>query len=652
MLEIYFDGVLLHEDNYLSLTQKGTMFDKEFKLGTTLAREFELTIPKSKFNPSTSEVLIKYMSNDYAHLVIDEYSYNESSGIPTVDITLIDKMVLSNVNYDASGIVPTTALGVLQDICTKIGVELGSTEFTNSDVVVDYYDSTVQARTYIGYIAELAGGFARIENDGKLYIRTYSNANVSNTIVPELCEQIIIGEKHKVERVVFDNGLLVMKSSDDESLETLYLDSENVYINTETEFNNLCANIVGFEYYNLETGRTYILPSSTVGDVLKFTYDNVDYYTISQYEKLDFYGNWQGGYSLHIENSKQQETKVSGIDTQVKSLKVSLNRTENQLSIVVTDITTQKDVNSELLGKINANASKIEQTSGNITLSVQQITGDLDKKINDLDGDLDAINKDLLSKLEKAESQIEQLADRITSSVKSTGGNNLLRNSVGLGGLDFWDVTGNVVPTQDNYTEQNTISGSKFVMNGASSLTQYYITQLGTSYGIGFKLRHIVNGTPNAVYVRIHTTETDYHDVLVDAEQTNEYTMFTEFNTFTYTSKGNNPYLKIINDGDDTVEISDLIISTGDNHSWSGYMDEVYGKEHRLDKYGLELTDLASGNSTTVTNTTVEIVNSGEVVAELSKTQVKSDAGNFENKLQIRTLQIVALDDYNVVEYV
>ena len=73
--------------------------------------------------------------------------------------------------YDGSSLTyPATMLQVLQDICTKIGVELGSTSFLNDDKQISVYDNTVTARTYISYIAEQAEGFAVIGRDGKLYI--------------------------------------------------------------------------------------------------------------------------------------------------------------------------------------------------------------------------------------------------------------------------------------------------------------------------------------------------------------------------------------------------------------------------------------------------------------------------------------------------
>lgn len=793
MLEIYFDGVLLDQNKYLSLTQKGKMFDKEFKLGTVTSREFKLTIPKADFNPNTKKVLIKYMSNDYAHLIIDSYEYSEG-GIPTVDLTLVDKMVLADFGYDASPLVPTTTLAILQDICNKMGVVLGTTDFLNNDILVDFYDNTVTARQYISYIAEIAGGFARIENDGKLYIRNFSNENTNGIIIPELCEQILIGKKHRIERVVYDNGLeklekviqtsnlfnasiiyreditvkengriielpiategngytntyitleefcpelkvgdtmvldfdtnsqynnfmylngasvyldknvpvvvteemlgstfifyanranegeteqvtisnfrinkntikpfepygniekTIIGDTDETShYETIYLSPDNVYIVDEIMFKNIADKILGFEYWNIDTGKTYVLPSNMAGDVLKLTYENQDYYTIEQFEELNFLGSWQGKYKLEIDSGLQQETKVKGINTQVKAIKVTLNRNDNTLQIVLSDISAQKDTNQDLINKIQANQTAIEQTAKSISLSVEEITGQLNSNIENLGDDLKQITDGLQEQIITQQALIQVLKDSITSTIKQTGGNNLLRNSVGLAGLDFWTSTGTVTDSQDSYTEQNTVSGSKFVLNGDSTLRQTFNTQVGNTYGVSFKLRHIANGTANPVYVRIHRTEMDYDEVLLAEEQTTAYENFQEFSTYTYVSTTAQPFIELICTGDDVLEISDLIVSIGENQSWSGYFDEVYGKEHRLDKYGLVLTDLASGNQSKVTNNTVQLTDNNEIVAELSKLQVKSDTGMFTNKIQLRNLQMVALDNSNIVEYV
>ena len=649
MLEIYFDGVLLDPLNYMELTQKWVMFDKEFKLGMTPSREFNLTIPKSVFNENTEEILIKYMSNDYAYLIIDKFTYDENGSIPKVKLTLVDKMMKANFNYDASGLVPCTVKDILLDICSKMGVELGTTTFDNEDVYVDYYDNTLLGRDYISYISELAGGFARIENDGKLYIRYFNNSD-AKSIMSDLCEKIIVGQKHKVERVVFDNGLVKFETSQDETLETLYLNPVNLYINNEDEFNKVVSHILNFEYYNLDTGSTYIMPNTLCGDVLKLEYDNVIYYTIQNTPTLKFLGVWQGSYVLNLESTNQSETKVSGLNTQVKTIRIKQNRDENILSIAVEDIRTQKEtINNDLYNKISANTTLIQQTANEITQRVTEVQGELQGNIDGVSNDLTDATNTLNGLIQENTSLIQQLATSIISTIRTTGGNNLIRNSVGYSETDFWEVSGTGVVTT-NQDDSMSLSGSEFVLTGDVVLSQSYNTPVGVSYSVSGKIKHKANGTADTIKIEIVGQGGNVIEVL----NTNE--VFEEWHDFAleepYIATIQSPILRITCSANDILEITDLIIALGENQSWSGYFDEVYGKEHKLDRNGLRLSNLASNNASKTTSTGIEILQNEQIVAEVSKNRLLSDNCEVHNKSTIGTLQTVVLDEYNIIEYV
>lgn len=112
------------------------------------------------------------------------------------------------------------------------------------------------------------------------------------------------------------------------------------------------------------------------------------------------------------------------------------------------------------------------------------------------------------------------------------------------------------------------------------------------------------------------------------------------------------PILRITCSANDILEITDLIIALGENQSWSGYFDEVYGKEHKLDRNGLRLSNLASNNASKTTSTGIEILQNEQVVAEVSKNRLLSDNCEVHNKSTIGTLQTVVLDEYNIIEYV
>lgn len=358
MLEIYLDEVLLDNEYYAGLSNNFKLFNESFSLGTTTANSFSLDISAKAISTIPKEVKIKIDGSDYANLIVDSYNYKDENFIT---LNLVDKMVLFDFNYDASSIVPCSVKNILKDICSKIDVELGNENFTNEDLIVNYYDNTITAREYVGYIAELNGGYAKIGKDGKLYLKKF--INTEKEIDLKTSKSYKIGEKHKVERVVFDNGLLKYETSDDETLETLYLNSENVYINSEEIFNNIANEILNFEFYNISTGYCKINSDVEVGDVVNFVVDEIKYPSIAQVS-LNFNGGWVGNYEFNVQSKQQQETEIVGVEQKVKSIKVQQDRDNATIKILVEeaeDITneinkTNTDVNNnyqDLLNKLN-----------------------------------------------------------------------------------------------------------------------------------------------------------------------------------------------------------------------------------------------------------------------------------------------------------
>lgn len=331
MIKIYFDGVLIDDDYYNNITNDFQLFDEEFRLGTTSSNTFNIEVPYKAVTNVPYNVKITIDDVDYANLIVDSFEISDDN---MLKLELVDKMVLFNYNYDMSVIVPCTILEVLQNICASVGVELGTTEFPNSDVLVNSYDNTITAREYLGYIAEVAGGYAQIGKDGKLYLKTFND--VKATIDIDDCEEFKVREHHKIERVVFDNGLLKYQTSEDEELETLYLNSENPFIDSEDIFNNIVENILNFEFYCFETDNCPIA-DIIAGDLIKFTEGENEYVTIAQYS-LDFNGNWIGGYSLSLNSKQQQETQQTGVSTKIKGISVRMDKAEAEMEIVAEEI--------------------------------------------------------------------------------------------------------------------------------------------------------------------------------------------------------------------------------------------------------------------------------------------------------------------------
>ena len=194
-LKVNFDGTLIDEQYYTGLNNNYELFNDTFKLGATPCNTYKLKIAKDGVNTQPTSISLADGNTTYAVLDIDNIEEQDYEYV----YTLTDRMVNLDFYYDASRIFhngSATLLQIVQDICTKIGVTLGTTDFRGYNKSINWYDNTKTAREYIGYIAELSGGFARIENN-VLYFRKQKTAS-KKTISLDDCEDFNIGEYHKI----------------------------------------------------------------------------------------------------------------------------------------------------------------------------------------------------------------------------------------------------------------------------------------------------------------------------------------------------------------------------------------------------------------------------------------------------------------------
>lgn len=329
-LKVYFGNNLINEEYYTELTNSYELFNDSFRLGTTPSNIYKLSIAKEGVTNQPSNVILKENNTTFAELEIDNIQEEDY----TYSYDLTDKMLDLEFYYDASEIFvngKTTLLAIAQDICSKAGLTLGTTNFRGYNKEISWYDNRRTAREYIGFIAELNGGFARVENS-TLYFRKQKTSSVK-TIDIDDCENFIIGEYHKITRVVYELGALKYEFGN-ETGNTLYLNSDNVFITEESEVQAIYNDIKDFEFYSFETGNCPIDYSVKAGDIITFTDGTNNYPTIAQYE-LEYFGTWIGGYSLSVNTERQEETKVVGNTEKIKNLQIIVDRDANTITQLV-----------------------------------------------------------------------------------------------------------------------------------------------------------------------------------------------------------------------------------------------------------------------------------------------------------------------------
>lgn len=370
-LQVYFDNVLIDEQYYTGLTNNNELFNESFKLGATACNQYKLKVAKDGVSIQPTTISLRDDGTEFARLTVDNIEEQDYEYV----YTLTDKMVDLNFKYDASEIFingSTTLYNIALDICTKAGLVLGTTNFRGYDKYINWYDNTRTAREYIGFIAELNGGFARIENN-TLYFKKQNESSVK-TIDIDDCEDFNIGEYHKITRVVYELGALKYEFGNEDG-NTLYLNADNVYITEESEVEAIYNEIKDFEFYSFSTKNCPIDYDVKTGDIITFTDGTNNYPTIAQFD-LEYFGGWIGGYKLDINTEKQEETKLIGDKDNIRNLKIIVDRQNNTISQVVEEVGEQNTKISQTQQTVNELNSKIQDIA-DITTQAETIYASL-----------------------------------------------------------------------------------------------------------------------------------------------------------------------------------------------------------------------------------------------------------------------------------
>ena len=496
-----------------------------------------------------------------------------------VKIKATDKMKKFEDNkYDGSNLTyPKTMLEVLEDICQKAGVELGSTSFLNSEKQIAVYDNTVTARTYLGYIAEQAGGFAVIGRDGKLYIKTFGEDTINFNV--DLFGDFTWGDKLKVSRVSYEDGIQNYKFGD-ETQATVFIDQNNMYIVDSEQVENIYNQIKDFEVYTFE-GETIIDPAYDIGDILVIDGKKVLYQGEIKYA---------GKFKASINNKVQAKTEQESMQT--------------------------KQTNSNKIKRVQ---SEINQIDGKITQLVQETTEN-EEKITQAQQDIDGFTQKVATKDELTEkvNELKHTIEGITLQAKETGGGNIFFYA-----KEYWrGQTQDSEATLEEYTntliQQNNVSDEGYLINKGVSI-QSQVVKNG-QYVISFnyyKLKTDATG-----YVKIN--EVEYK---LDGEINNwiEKIIPVEITS-------NNIKIEI---GSDTVAsyyISDLMVSMGvEKNIWTQNANETRTDTVEIGK-GIQINSSTKNTYTRIDADGNRTFNSStnERVAEMT------DKGVYTKQLEVK----------------
>ena len=190
-LHIIQDNIDITEsDKLIDFTIEDNCYVNDKFIGTTVAKKITVNI----LNPNNEIDLENKEIQPYIGMLIDgenkevpygtfiiEKPQNEEVKQKT-SFTGYDYMIKFNVLYKNTVTFPCKAKVLFQNICTQVGLEAGKLDFINCEYMIlgNPFTNNEDCRTVLSNIAQLAGGFAKIGRDNKVYIKTLKN--ISNLL--------------------------------------------------------------------------------------------------------------------------------------------------------------------------------------------------------------------------------------------------------------------------------------------------------------------------------------------------------------------------------------------------------------------------------------------------------------------------------------
>ena len=580
-MKIYFDEVLVPDDNYMSYSDNFSSFDDTFCLGSCSSLKASMQIPLTAWPGYVENVVVEINGERIATLKLDDITVNDDE---TITLSLVDILTHTETECDFSNLITytktydpetdtwtesgtgITAKDLLNFICDSYHITKEDFHFTNEDVMIYSYDSTLTGRDYLEMIAELAGGYIVINEGGNLELRYYFRyENGEKTFVPESdkvlsaedVDNFKLTEQITIERVVYDDGVNVPKrSSDNEDLYTLYLSIDNMFLQqiTDAQFTNICNNIIGYSFYNIKIDNTnkFFTPGSTIW----FEKPDQTRVPILVNYTRDYLGGFVGSYETNVNCKKRTETEVIPTDIKIKRIKTIINQMDNSMTI---------------------EAYKVADLQGKTT----QLRVDIDK---------------------------------IQSLFQVTGGSNLIRNSQFLLSDETWNFIENSedplvyhTPIGEGYNSSligETVAVANIVLRNSKAITTVNnITnlKLSTSHTLNYYISQDSNTTTVIKLISKRTSEKIYEEIITTD---NSHTIDMKNYSFKFVANDTDYILQIdtttILDG--YVRIYDLMLNSGDKKSWEPATSEVYSTILKMSQQGFQVYSSGSNILTLITS--------------------------------------------------
>lgn len=255
----------------------------------------------------------------------------------------------------------------LDEMSRLAGVSIDKTGLSNTvlNKKAQWIDTTIIMRDYVGWIAELSGTNALINESNTLVFRNLFTADHDIEFTSDFEKTDLI----TVSRVAYDDGVNLIASGNDTG-KTIYIDANNSYCDSQTYTDAILAKYDGQSFYGMSSLKTFGKDTIKLGDTA--TYDGNKCIVLSIKRK---YVGAQSVVELDgevaLKNVDSVVTKVSD-KVRIKRLQVKVDQDANKLEIVAKNLEDAKGDVGNLQVETNKIKTQVENISAGTVSGTKQ----------------------------------------------------------------------------------------------------------------------------------------------------------------------------------------------------------------------------------------------------------------------------------------
>lgn len=436
---------------------------------------------------------------------------------------------------------PTTVSNYLSVICDAVNIDLATTSFPNSDMILleqPFLEEGSSYRTAISMVAEASGGYARMGHDNKLYIEFFNSGKVYEIgDYSDLKEEKEIGPFNVVVlgRSPQEDNIFYPTELPEKPLEYRIDNNQILDQHRETTITAIYLLVNGFKYRPMEI--------EVVGNPLVQAGHSISYLDLNDVEVvnpvfehiLEYNGALISKYNTYQQSETSTNYKYAGtIEKRLTNTEIIVDKNNNEIKAIINQ---QNEMGDQL-------------------------------------------------------SQLTQRLDGFEFVVQESGNLNLISNSVGWADTKFWELTenGEVKINQSSDLQDRSTSKSGFDLTNIT-MSQVIQCKPNTQYSLCAVMENIAN--LNAHLKIINGTEELYLFNTGDIIDWERYDL-------TFLSTSNTITVEMYSEGRN-LTITDLVLAEGELiQSWFPGANEIYTANVLIDRDGISVYNTATETRTVI----------------------------------------------------